>query len=111
MQPGMDDMRLIDGACICDALVQAPPDKIAAAFGQPIKLAERGKVLVDESVAADITFFAASLDGLRWSVVEAVDSSDEPADYIVTMLRQAGAALTGEVLTLPLSYENGLGVA
>jgi len=107
----MDDMRLIDGACICDVLVQAPPEAVVAAFGQPVKLARDGEELVDQSEASSITLFAASFDGIGWSVVEAVDTSEEPDDYIVTLLKQARAALSGNVLELPPSYENGLGVA
>ena len=111
MKPGMDENRLNDGACICDVLVQASPDAITRAFGSPVKLAENGQELADPAIADDIALFAASLDGLDWSVVEAVDSSEEPEDYIVTLLRQAGAALGGGVVPLPHSYENGLGVA
>jgi len=111
MKPGMDELRLMDGACICDVLVQASPQSIVAAFGQPVQLAQNGEEVADSTLAAGITLFAASFDGLERSVVEAADASDEPDDYIVTLLRQAGAALAGSVLDLPPSYENGLGVA
>jgi len=107
----MDEVRLEDGACICDVLVQATPETIVAAFGRPVKLAESGRTLTDDSLARDIVFFAAGLEGLSWSVIEAVSNEAEPLDYIVTMLRQTNAALAGDVLALPLSYENGLGVA
>lgn len=110
MKPGMDEMRLVDGACIVDALVEAPAERIIAAFGKPVKLAEGGRTLVDKPIA-DVVFYAAAVPGLNWSVIEAVPAEDEPPDHIITMLRQAEAALRGEVLDLPLSYENGLGAA
>jgi hypothetical protein len=108
MNPGMDDLRLLDGACIADALVEAEPRDLAAVFGEPVKLADRGELLVKEP-QADVIFFAASWPGTGWSVVEAVGKSDD--DHILTLLRQAAAALGGQVLQLPPSYENGLGVA
>ena len=111
MQIGMDEMRLIDGACICDVLVQAPPETIVAAFGQPVKLAENGRAVADQKLERDVVFYAAACPGLTWSVVEAVSDDPEPPDHIVTMLRQTRAVLTGNVLSLPFSYENGLGVA
>lgn len=111
MKPGMDENRLQDGTCICDVLVQAPAEKIVGAFGKPVKLAANGTALADEDVAEKIRFYAGSFPGLAWTHVEPVDTSEEPADYIVVMLRQAAAALTGKVLSMPPSIENGLGVA
>jgi hypothetical protein len=107
----MDEMRLQDGTCICDVVVQAPAEKLAAAFGKPLKLASNGKPVADESQMESIVFYAGSWAGLAWTHVEPVDNTAEPDDYIVTMLRQAKAALGGTVLTLPLSVDNGLGLA
>ena len=111
MQPGMDEVRLQDGACICDVVVQAPAEKLAAVFGKPVKLASNGKSIADEALMESIVFYAGSWPGLAWTDVEPVDNTAEPEDYIVTMLRQAKAALGGTVLTLPLSVDNGLGLA
>ena len=110
MKAGMDEVRLLVGACICDVLVQARPEDVVAAFGAPVKLAEDGRAIADPSLESKILFLAAAWPNSSWSVTEAVNHDPEPADYIVTLLRQAGAALEGNVLPLPLSYSNGLGV-
>jgi hypothetical protein len=110
----MDENRLMDGACICDVLVEAPPDKIVAAFGDALKVAENGKAVVDRSVESSLVYWAASWKGMPWTVFESIDQPEDPdgaIDYIGTLLRQADAAIRGEVLDLPHSYSNGLGVA
>ncbi len=109
-EPGVLEYKLFDGACIVDTFVEAPPERAAEAFGEAVKLAENGKPIegVDRSA---VRFYSASWPGVSWSVIETVGGEDAEADYILTMLRQAAAALEGNVLTLPAAYENGLGLA
>lgn len=108
--PGLLEYKLFDGACIVDSFVESGPERAAAAFGEPIKLAENGQ-RIDGVELAGIDFYAAGWSEIGWSVIEAVGASDAEPDYIITMLRQAAAALEGSVLELSRAYENGLGLA
>lgn len=108
--PGAHEFRLFDGTCIVDTLVEASPRDICAVFGRPVNLAEGGSA-TGAADPAEIAFWAASWPGIEWSVIEAASDPGADQDYIVTMLRQAGAAIAGNVLDLPRAYENGLGAA
>jgi hypothetical protein len=125
MELGMCDTLLMDGICVAQVLVKAPPKRVAECFGTPVMLFRNGEMHTTDK-PRNVRVYAGKLTVSDWTVVEltatvtmaGMDKSiatelmsasedqfeammkslmDKRNDYLEPMFIQAAAALRGEI--------------